>query len=97
MYKCIDACINMNVYREKRVEEYLCRERERGRQANGAFSLQFLLCLINLSLAVFFIQSSNFGFFLGIDWFENFPLYCSLINIYRARKTTSRTNNNAVF
>lgn len=30
MYKYIDdACINMNVYREKRVEEYLCRERER--------------------------------------------------------------------
>ena len=87
MYKYIDdACINMNVYREKRVEEYLCRERERGRQANRAFpfvsqSILYIAVFVQNQKQVH--HKSHFGFFLGIDLGLKFScLLLTYINIY---------------
>ena len=71
VYKYIDdACINMNVYREKRVrEEYLrlCfMFYVEGRQANKrAFSISFLPFVYFLFFAAFVQNQSHFGFFLA--------------------------------
>lgn len=65
MYKYIDdACINMNVYREKRVEEYLCRERERER-VDKLFPSNCLIPSVDNQSLLCSVRS--FWLFFGID------------------------------
>ena len=110
MYKYIDdACINMNAYREKRVEEYLfCREREETLQERERGSTSktelFLLSqsILYQSIAVSVRSNQStishiLASFWELIWFEIFLYVAHLYKYLLSALKTSRTNNTPFF
>lgn len=110
VYKYIDdACINMNAYREKRVEEYLfCREREETLQERERGSTSktelFLLSqsILYQSIAVSVRSNQStishiLASFWALIWFEIFLYVAHLYKYLLSASKTSRTNNTPFF